>query len=864
MRRTSWRGARMLATCLQAIVWFSLTVVFASAQIVAEDERNVSEMEDFQNECAIAINPSNRNELFVACNKAGPGLFFARSIDRGHSWIYPDQDKAIADGDADQGPPACCDPSAAWDSFGNLYVTYLMNDIANPDNITGVETLLSTDGGQTFQHLWKIGGSVDQPTVVAANISDPNPRVALWIVWNASNNMYAIGVPVMGRGRANIGNNGAFPLFAEEIPDTIGCSFGDVAIAPDGTVVQVCQAPAASLENGHIQTNVDPDGLGPLGFGPRIVPDIDTKVGGFDSIPAQASNAIDAAAGLAFDRNPGSPHFGRLYLVYTDEVVDEQNDTDIMLRFSDDISRGWDPTIIRVNDDPAPPIRSQFLPRISTNPITGNIMVCWHDSRNSAYNNEMQEFCAVSTPTPSIPSFFPNRQVGAGTSSGTGSLSAGDHDVQYGDYSGLDYFGGRAHPVWADQSNVTGDNPDGTITWDAQSSRVGSGPMASEGVPHITTVDGTRYDFQADAEFVAARSADGFEVQVRHAAIPTTNFPGRNPHAGLSTCVSINSAVAARVGAHRVTYQQGATASSGPAQMELRIDGELTALTDNGVELSGGGRVLRSAVGGIEVEFPNGALLTATPGFWGALGKWYLNLNITDADAYEGIMGALPADSWLPTLPDGSSLSAMPTAAAERNDVLYRRFAKAWQVGENDSLFDYDPTQPPEGAAWPKDSAPCNLPHQMSATPTQESVAKQACSRLAYDARRENCIFDVAVTGEAGFADTYLKTERLQQWGTTTILSAESKKEETATVRYFVATPVARWPSTRETPAGSVQFYLGGETAGELVMLDGNGRATWLPDGDFDWANYQVTARYIPANDNAFLTSLSGKGGTPR
>jgi hypothetical protein len=268
----------------------------------------------------------------------------------------------------------------------------------------------------------------------------------------------------------------------------------------------------------------------------------------------------------------------------------------------------------------------------------------------------------------------------------------------------------------------------------------------------------------------------------------------------------------------------------------------------------------------MEVEFPNGALLTATPGFWGPMGKWYLNLNITEADAYEGLMGALPAGSWLPTLPDGSSLSAMPAAASQRYDVLYREFAKAWRVGEPDSLFDYDPTQPmpvSAGAAWPKHSAPCNLPNQVSATPVQESTAKQACSGLVDVARQENCVFDVAVTGETGFADTYLRTERLQQWGTTTILSAQSKREGAATVRYFVATPVARWPSARKAPAGSVQFYLGGEAAGEPIELDGDGRATWLPQ-HFDWQSYEVTARYIPANESAFLPSLSGKVGAPR
>jgi hypothetical protein len=53
-------------------------------------------------------------------------MLAARSTDGGATWFYPDpSDKTIVDGDAGQGPTACCDPTLAWDTFGNLFITYL-------------------------------------------------------------------------------------------------------------------------------------------------------------------------------------------------------------------------------------------------------------------------------------------------------------------------------------------------------------------------------------------------------------------------------------------------------------------------------------------------------------------------------------------------------------------------------------------------------------------------------------------------------------------------------------------------------------------------------------------------------------------
>src|SRR5207249_9762707 len=122
------------------------------------------------------------------------------------------------------------------------------------------------------------------------------------------------------------------------------------------------------------------------------------------------------------------------------------------------------------------------------------------------------------------------------------------------------------------------------------------------GDPHITTFDGKRYDFQSSGEFVLLRQSEGQEIQTRQTPIPTTSTPGPDPHDDLALCVSINSAIAARMGTHRVTYEPNLSGVPDPTGLQLRVDGVLTALDPNGIDLGSGGRIAKTwAPGGLEL-----------------------------------------------------------------------------------------------------------------------------------------------------------------------------------------------------------------------------------------------------------------------
>jgi|GEM_PF-2568031 len=810
----------------------------ASAQpINSNPDVNTSKMANYQNECAIAKDPTNHQRLFAACNNSTGGLFAARSTNLGATWVYPKASKTIADGTAGFGPNACCDPTLAWDTFGNLFVTYLGEDSTGA--VSTVETILSTDGGQTFTNLATFGpASVDQPTVAVGAGS-------VWIVWNQGGSMVARGAAVTGLGMV-----GAFGAL-QAIPGTSGCSFGDLAISPAGAAVQVCESPSGGSGPANLLVNIDADGLGAGPFGAAITA-TSTQVGGFHAVPPQNSRTIDAEAGLAFDTAPGSPHNGRLYLVYTDENAFP--DTKIMLRFSDTNGATWSAPQ-QVDNDPS--ARTQFLPRVASNALSGNVAICWHDARNSATNTTMQEFCTMFTRLTPTPVFFANAQVSDGVSNGNGSNPpvAGLADIQYGDYSGLAYFQGRFHPIWADDSNSTGDNPDGTTRYDAYTDRADGQPAANEGDPHMTTVDGVHYDFQSAGEFTVLRDGSGMEIQTRQTPVATAS-PVTNAHTGLTNCVSLNSAVAARVNGHRVSYEPNTSGVPDPSGLQLRIDGVLTTPSAAGVTLGLGGRVVRGPNGnGIEIDFPDGTVLVATPLFWTSQSKWYINLSVFHTSALEGVMGALPPGSWLPYFSDGTSAGPIPASLHQRYVDLYQRFAESWRVTNATSLFDYAPgtsTATFTVRAWPSENPPCTIPKQPTAKPMELAKAKELCSRVIDKNRNADCVADVTVTGEPGFAKLYLISQQLQQGGSVTALSADRNPTRAGQPAAFTA--VVQTLAGSAAPLGSVRFGVDGRSAGDPVKLGKNGVATFTTSS-LSAGRHTITAVYDPAQGSVFVAS---------
>jgi hypothetical protein len=417
---------------------------------------DISQRDHNESEEAVAVNPTDPQNMVMVSNVDHPaaGMLEGLSFDGGSTW------NTSLIGNNDNLGAACCDPTLSFDNYGNLFLSYLYN-VGN-----FVPVALSTDKGRHFTLIANITKPasaqtatskaqrglfrfVDQPTIVAAENE-------VWLVFNAGGPMVATGAPVSGLGQVG----GFLPI--EVVHGTNNCTYGDVAISPAGQVMQVCTLTESGQGGGKILVSVDPDGLGPSGFGERVAV-ADTHVGGFDFIPAQPDRSVDAEPGLAWDRT-GGPHDGRVYLVYTLEHPNESNNMDIFVRYSDDQGLTWSAPV-RANDDKT--VNSQFLPKISLDPTTGHIAAVWYDARNDLGqggpgdtngipNDDAQFWGAFSADGTA---FTKNIQISAGTSNAHDS----GNGIDFGDYTGLSFYGGIAHPAWADNSNSTGNNPDGAL-----------------------------------------------------------------------------------------------------------------------------------------------------------------------------------------------------------------------------------------------------------------------------------------------------------------------------------------------------------------------------------------------------------------
>ena len=410
---------------------------------------NVTAMPGNEAENAIAVNPANPSNVVAMSTlpDVPAGLAVGVSFDGGQTWA-----RRVIGTAGDPLGEICCDEQLAWDRFGNLWMTYLVNTNGH------VLVALSTNGGVSFTKVADVVTNGDQPSIAVGQNS-------VWISYTffPGTQIQALGAPITG-----LGQFGSFTA-PESVPSPhSNGDYGDTAVGPAGQVMVTYQNATNGQGGTNIYTAVDPDGLGPAGFTPgslaansRVA---HSHVGGFDYIPAQPDRSVDAEANLAWDRSGGA-HNGRVSLIWTQETPNESDNTDIMLQHSDDNGATWS-AAVKLNDDHT--TNSQYNPAIALDQSSGDVAVSWYDTRNDLGgggsgdtdglpNDDFQIWATYSTNGGST--FAPNFRVSRGTSNAIDANSFFD----VGDYTHAAFVAGSFWPAWSDNSDSTGDNPDGTL-----------------------------------------------------------------------------------------------------------------------------------------------------------------------------------------------------------------------------------------------------------------------------------------------------------------------------------------------------------------------------------------------------------------
>ena len=256
------------------------------------------------------------------------------------------------------------------------------------------------------------------------------------------------------------------------------------------------------------------------------------------------------------------------------------------------------------------------------------------------------------------------------------------------------------------------------------------GRAVNFGDPHFVTFDRLGYDFQAVGEFILTKSIimnDNFEIQVRHKA-----WKDR-------TDVAITQAAAMNVVGDKVGFylRQDPFTSINGVQQEIP-EGS-TALPNGGIIVRNGSRY--------SIIWPNNhALVKVSEGSRELRVVTYINQVLQGQ--LIGLLGNADGNRQNELVTqDGTNLGTDTSF-----ESLYPKYADSWRITQEKSLFDYASYEDTEYFTDRDFPQVLSTSDQLDANTRAE--AEQICkaANITNPILLENCILDVALTGDADFA----------------------------------------------------------------------------------------------------------------
>jgi von Willebrand factor type D domain len=243
---------------------------------------------------------------------------------------------------------------------------------------------------------------------------------------------------------------------------------------------------------------------------------------------------------------------------------------------------------------------------------------------------------------------------------------------------------------------------------------------ASIGDTHLTTFDGSHYDFQASGDFVLAERGPDFIVQTRQAlAVTNPNWINN---------ATINKAIATQMGQTRIAIRLDPT--------RLEIEGRAENLAD-GKSLSLPGNVRVSLRGNVyAITGPSGDSVRATLNN-NNINTW-IDVSVglgASAAQVSGLLGNSSGGAALIATRDGTVLRDVSFSD------FYHQYADSWRVQTNETLLCTDPNVVrgiPEKSFYASDLDPAAF---------QRARATCTAAGITNEALLDDCTLDTAVLG---------------------------------------------------------------------------------------------------------------------